>query len=304
MNPIEIILLSKTFRGRRKQFVKALTELNLTVAEGEVFGFLGPNGAGKSTTIKTLMGQISPSSGAALLFGRPAGPPVARLNVGYLPENPAFYDFLTASEYLDLVGRVFGMQKSTIRLESERVLELFDLVEAAKRPIKGYSKGMVQRLGLAQALLHDPDLYILDEPMSGLDPVGRALVKQIMIDLKGKGKTIFFSTHVIADVEAVCDRVGIIAQGQLKAENSVEEILEQGIEGYSIRLVEPVPNELNQYLPEDATADHRELYVPRKDFTHVIGQLEACGCLVSNVEPNRKSLEDFFLKVIDSPETL
>jgi len=304
MNPIEIVSLSKTFRGKRKQLVNALVELNLTVAEGEVFGFLGPNGAGKSTTIKTLMGQISPSSGAALLFGEPAGPPVARLNIGYLPENPAFYDFLTASEYLDLVGRVFGMQKSTIRLESERVLDLFGLAEAAKRPIKGYSKGMVQRLGLAQALLHDPDLYILDEPMSGLDPVGRALVKRIMSDLKGKGKTIFFSTHVIADVEAVCDRVGIIARGQLKAENSVEEILEQGIEGYSIRLVEPAPDEFKQYLAEGAMVDQRELYVPRKDFTHVIGQLEALSCQVSNVEPNRRSLEDFFLKVIDLPETL
>ena len=304
MNPIEIVSLSKTFRGKRKQVVKALTELNLTVAEGEVFGFLGPNGAGKSTTIKTLMGQISPSSGTALLFGEPAGPPVARLNIGYLPENPAFYNFLTAAEYLDLVGRIFGMQKSTIRLESERVLNLFGLAEAAKRPIKGYSKGMVQRLGLAQALLHDPDLYILDEPMSGLDPVGRALVKQIMIDLKGKGKTIFFSTHVIADVEAVCDRVGIISRGQLKAENSVEEILEQGIEGYRIRLVEPAPDVFKEYLPESAIADPRELYVPRKDFTHVIGQLEASGCQVSNVEPNRKSLEDFFLNIIDSPGTL
>jgi len=304
MNPIEIISLSKTYRGKRKQFVKALIELNLAVAEGEVFGFLGPNGAGKSTTIKTLVGQISPSSGAALLFGEPTGPPAARQNIGYLPENPAFYDFLTALEYLELVGRVFGMQKSTIRLESERVLELFGLAEAAKRPIKGYSKGMVQRLGLAQALLHDPDLYILDEPMSGLDPVGRAMVKQIMIDLKGKGKTIFFSTHVIADVEAVCDRVGIIARGQLKAENSVEEILEQGIEGYSIRLVESAPDEFKKYLAEGAMVDQRELYVTRKDFTHVIGQLETYRCQVINVEPNRRSLEDFFLKVIDSPESL
>ncbi len=160
---------------------------------------------------------------------------------------------------------------------------------------------MVQRLGLAQTLLHDPDLFILDEPMSGLDPVGRALIKEIMIQLKKEGKTIFFSTHVIADVEAVCDRVGIIVRGELKTENSVEEILEQGIEGYIIRLAAPAPDEIRKYLNQNSPLNKHELYVSREDFNDLISQVESTNCQVSMIEPRRKSLEDFFLKVVGLP---
>lgn len=301
MFPIEITQLSKTFRGKKWKSVAAISDLSLQVSAGEVFGFLGPNGAGKSTTIKTLMGQIRPSRGSVCLFGQQVGSAKARSRVGYLPENPAFYDYLNAFEYLELVGRAFKIPTDEIKRESLRVLEMMDLAGAARRPIKGYSKGMVQRLGLAQTLLHDPDLYILDEPMSGLDPVGRALVKETMIRLKKQGKTIFFSTHVIADVEAVCDRVGIIVQGQLRAENSVEEILEQGIEGYVVRLTDPVPDEFRGYLIQDLPLNKHELYVVREDFNYVMGQVESLNCRVSMVEPRRKSLEDFFLKVIGLP---
>ena len=302
MSPIEITHLSKTFRGKKWKNVDAISDLSLQVSAGEVFGFLGPNGAGKSTTIKTLMGQIRPSLGSVCLFGQQVGSAKARSRVGYLPENPAFYDYLNAFEYLELVGRAFKMSTGEIKRESLRVLEMMDLAGAARRPIKGYSKGMVQRLGLAQTLLHDPDLYILDEPMSGLDPVGRALVKETMTRLKKQGKTIFFSTHVIADVEAVCDRVGIIVQGQLKAENSVEEILEQGIEGYIVRLAAPAPDKLRGYLRQDSLLKQCELYASCEDFNYVMGQVEALNCQVSMVEPQRKSLEDFFLKIVGSSE--
>ena len=298
MNPIEIHQLTKTFRGRRGRQVEALRNLTLRVGEAEVVGFLGPNGAGKSTTIKTLMGQIRPTSGTALLFGELTGAAHARLQVGYLPENPAFYSFLTAREYLDLVGRTFVMGRAAILRESQRVLELLDLTEAANRPIRGYSKGMVQRLGLAQALLHDPALYILDEPMSGLDPVGRALVKDLMLDLKRQGKTVFFSTHVIADVEAVCDRVAIVAKGELRAESTVNEIMTAGIDGYVVRLAQAPPLELREYLSSYATAAETDLYVPCHQLDLFLRQLDRTNCSIQMIEPRRRSLEDFFLKII------
>jgi len=298
MTPIAIEQLSKFFRGKRGRQVEALRSLSLTVKQSEVVGFLGPNGAGKSTTIKILMGQIPPSSGCAKLFGKEVGTSESRRDVGYLPENPSFYNFLTALEYLDLVGRSFGMTDSAIRRETDRVLELLALTDAAKRPIRGYSKGMVQRLGLAQTLLHDPELYVLDEPMSGLDPVGRALVKELMLDLKRKGKTIFFSTHVIADVEAVCDRVAIVSQGELRAENTVKEIASIGIAGYTIQLEEIPPPGLARYLVGNSETQTNDIYVPREDFGPVMQEVEEAGCGVRLVEPQRKSLEDFFLEII------
>jgi ABC-2 type transport system ATP-binding protein len=298
MNPIEIENLTKTFRGKKGRRVEALKNLTLSVSRGEVFGFLGPNGAGKSTTIKTLLGQIRPTDGSASLFGKPVGHHAARRNVGYLPENPSFYDYLTAREFLDLVGRTHGMPVAEVRRKTDTVLEKLSLEEASKRPIKGFSKGMIQRLGIAQTLLHDPDLYILDEPMSGLDPVGRALVKDLMVDLKSRGKTIFFSTHVISDVEAVCDRVAIVVQGELRAENAVRELVSEGITGYQVRLEQIPPAELNDYLAGDASGGQGLLYVPRHQFNVFMRKVDQLNCVVHLIEPQRNSLEDFFLKTI------
>jgi ABC-2 type transport system ATP-binding protein len=299
MKPIEAEGLSKTFRGKRGRRVIALDDLCVSVAEGEVFGFLGPNGAGKSTTIKTLVGQISPSAGKASLFGHPTGSAGARMRVGYLPENPALYDFLTAWEYLELVGRTFGMPRTDIRFESERVLETMVLTEAANRQIRGYSKGMVQRLGLAQTLLHDPDLYILDEPMSGLDPVGRALVKQLMLDLKERGKTLFFSTHVIADVESVCNRVGIIAAGRMQAVYNVAEVLKSGIEGYSVQ-ASGCPTDVFLDFSIDKREDGRwHAIVPSERFQEFMERLFINKGRVEFVEPQRRSLEALFLDIVD-----
>jgi len=295
---ISVEKLSKEYRGKRRQKVEALKNLSLAVAPGEVYGFLGPNGAGKSTTIKIIVGQIRPTKGQAAIFGEPAGSCQSRHKIGYLPENPALYDFLTAREYLAMVGRCFQMSPKSLKTESERALDLLDLQSAANRPIRGYSKGMVQRLALAQALLHDPELYILDEPMSGLDPVGRVLVKEIMQDLKRRGKTVFFSTHVIADVEAVCDRVAIVANGELRAESAVNEIIAAGIDGYMVRLVDAPLAGLDNYRVE-STSGSTTLLVPCQDFTVVMRHLEQAGCQIQMIEPHRKSLEDFFLKMID-----
>jgi ABC-2 type transport system ATP-binding protein len=215
----------------------------------------------------------------------PVGDPQAKKHVGYLPENPAFYDFLTAREYLRFVGQVFSMEAQRLAVETARVLELLDLHQAADRPIRGFSKGMVQRLGMAQALLHDPDLYILDEPMSGLDPMGRALVKEIIKDLKQRGKSVFFSTHITADVEVVCDRVGIVSGGQLLACDNVASILEGGIEGYEV-----------QVNRADGTTD--EFFSDRSVLEETLRAIWAQGATIQRIEPKRKGLEAFFLDVI------
>jgi len=298
MNAIEISNLSKSFKGKKGSRVAALKNLDLTVNQGEIFGFLGPNGAGKSTTIKTLMGLIRPSSGSARLLGAEISSPAARLKVGFLPENPSFYDYLTAEEYLNFVGQTFKISGAILPERVTHALKLLELWDARKRAIRGYSKGMVQRLGLAQTILHDPDLYILDEPMSGLDPVGRALVKDLMLDLKRRGKTIFFSTHVIADVEAVCDRVAILVKGELRAENVVSELMSEGIVGYVIRLEQTIPVELQEFMTETAAIEKGDLYVPRKQFNLFMNKVDRLGCTVHLIEPKRNSLEDFFLKII------
>jgi len=284
MNALEIVKLSKSYLGKRLKRVDALQDLSLEVRTGEVFGFLGPNGAGKSTTIKTVMGQVKPTVGHATIFGRPATESSSRLRVGYLPENPSFYDFLTGREYLYFVGNTFSLNNSTITEQSEHVLELLELTHAADRPIKGYSKGMVQRLGLAQAMLHDPDLYILDEPMSGLDPLGRALVKEIIKNLKQQGKTIFFSTHITADIEVVCDRVGIIARGKLMAVDTVENILQSGIEGYQIQV--------------SRHGHVEELLVAKDRLKDFMAELVSSDAVVERIEPKRKDMEAFFLDIV------
>ncbi len=298
MLPIDIENLSKTYSVKRGRKVLALDNLTLQVDQGEILGFLGPNGSGKSTTIKTLVGQIRATQGKASIFGQPVRDSNCRQRVGYLPENPAFYDFLTSHQYLDLVGSTFGMDANHLRTESDRVLDLLDLHHADRRPIRSYSKGMVQRLGLAQALLHDPDLYILDEPMSGLDPLGRALVKQIIVDLKHRGKTVFFSTHVTADVEAVCDRVAVIVSGKLQAVNLVSELLEKGIEGYVIQLSggsEQLCAGFEMNLREDSL---REVFVQRRDLNRFMGDVSRDNGEILLMEPRRRDLEQFFLDIV------
>lgn len=286
MNAVEVVELSKSYPGKKFGKVAALNDLSFEVHTGEVFGFLGPNGAGKSTTIKILMGLLRPGCGSVSIMGEPVQNPQSRRRVGYLPENPAFYDFLTAREYLEFVGRTFAMPGEKIKLESDRVLSLLDLTSAADRPLRGYSKGMVQRLGLAQAMLHDPDLYILDEPMSGLDPVGRSLVKEIIKDLKSRGKTVFFSTHITADIEVVCDRVGIVSGGRLRAVDSVSNIMRSGVEGYQLLVSRGGVEE--------------ELLVDKAQLQQKLAELFASGAVIERIEPVRKDMEAFFLEMLGS----
>jgi ABC-2 type transport system ATP-binding protein len=223
---IETKGISKIFKGDlRSKPVKALDCLDVKIEEGEVFGFLGPNGAGKSTFIKILLNLIYPDSGIASILGKDVGDKNVRKNVGYLPENPYFYDYLTAEELLWFAGRTSGMLNTDIKHKTDMLLARINLQQAKKRQIRTYSKGMVQRAGLAMALIHDPKIIILDEPMNGLDPIGRKMVVDLILELKSAGKTIFFSSHILTDIERLCDRAGIIVNGRLRLVDTLENLL-------------------------------------------------------------------------------
>src|SRR5213594_4291979 len=205
----------------------AVKDLHLGVRAGEVFGFLGPNGAGKTTTMNVLLGFVNATSGEARLFGVNVREPIARQRIGYLPESTYYYKFLTAEELLRFYARIFGTPRAETEKRIDHLLKLVELESARKRPIKQYSKGMQQRVGLAQALINNPDLLLLDEPTSGLDPLGRMKVREIIQRLKNDGKTVFFSSHELGEVETVCDRVAIISQGELKVEGPVSKLVLQ-----------------------------------------------------------------------------
>jgi ABC-2 type transport system ATP-binding protein len=230
MEPIvETRNLRVEFRAQNSGQTKkvAVNDLNLSIRAGEVFGFLGPNGAGKTTTMNVLLGFVNATSGAAFLFGVDVREPIARQRIGYLPELTYYYKFLTAEELLRFYARIFGIPRAEADRRIDQLLKLVELDSARKRPIKTYSKGMQQRVGLAQALINNPDLLILDEPTSGLDPLGRMKVREIIQRLKNEGKTVFFSSHELGEVETVCDRVAIISQGELKVEGRVTDLVEK-----------------------------------------------------------------------------
>jgi ABC-2 type transport system ATP-binding protein len=217
------------YRSRElKQATKiALKGLNLRVNAGEVFGFLGPNGAGKTTMMNVLLGYVNPSGGEAFLFDVNVREPIARQRIGYLPELTYYYKFLTAEELLRFYARIFGIPKAETEKRIDQLLKLVELDHARKRPIRTYSKGMQQRAGLAQALINNPDLLLLDEPTSGLDPLGRMKVREIIQRLRNEGKTVFFSSHELGEVETVCDRIAILHEGELKIEGRVSDLVRQ-----------------------------------------------------------------------------
>jgi ABC-2 type transport system ATP-binding protein len=226
MPAIEILGLEKTYKVGfwRKRPKRALHPLHLTVEEGEIFGFLGPNGAGKTTTLKLLMGLVFPTAGTARLLGRDWTDPEVKAQIGFLPEQPYFYDYLTAHELLDYYGQLSGVPGKDRKRRIDEVLQRVGLTDVKGVQLRKFSKGMLQRVGIAQAILHDPKLVFFDEPMSGLDPMGRREVRDLMEQLKHEGKTVFFSTHILSDAEALCDRVAIIHQGELKGVGAVADL--------------------------------------------------------------------------------
>ncbi len=292
--------LTKIYKGKKGKEVQALRSLNLEIYEGEVFGFLGPNGAGKSTTIKLLMGLIFPDRGRFFINGIEGSDISYKKFIGYLPENPSFYDYLTGEELLNFVGRNFEMDTATIKKETERLLKLLDLNDARKRPIRSYSKGMVQRLGLAQALIHDPQILILDEPMSGLDPLGRILVKELILELKRKGKTIFMSTHILNDIEALCDRVGIIVKGELKTVVTIDDLLIKGITGYTVSFKQLSPKLAEELKPLGARETAKYVYfIPSEKLHQALAIINTqADAMIQFIEPQRKTLEEVFKEIL------
>lgn len=302
---VKVDQLSKVFRvgfwGRR---VKAVDNLSLEVRRGEVFGFLGPNGAGKTTTLKMLMGLIYPTSGQAWLFDKEIGDQDARRRLGFLPESPYFYDYLTGREFLRFYGHLFGLRGESL---DRRVTELLDMVgmsHARDLQLRKFSKGMLQRVGIAQALINDPELVVLDEPMSGLDPVGRKEIRDLILRLKDSGKTIFFSSHILHDAEMLCDRVAIIMKGKMVACGRVSELIEKG-GTHSVELVvEGLGSEgLTRLQPlSDRVVLHgTRALVALKGHEQVGSALDvirsARAHLISLV-PHKSSLEDLFMEEV------
>ena len=237
---IKIENLNKWYRKGLRSSKPAVKDLDLNVESGEVFGFLGPNGAGKSTVIKILMDFIRPSSGTVSIDGHSVADPSTRRLIGYLPENPFFYDHLTAEEILSFGGQAAHMPKAGIVVRSDELLQRLDLFHVKKQRLRTYSKGMVQRTGLALSLIHNPKICILDEPMSGLDPLGRRLVADLILDMRKNGQTVFFSSHILSDIERVCDRVGILNHGRLLYCGDVKDLLSNagGLEQAFVEMIE------------------------------------------------------------------
>ncbi len=279
-----------------------LAGLDLEVQSNEVFGYLGANGAGKTTTIKVLVGLIAADGGSAEIFGRPAGDARAREKLGYAPENPYFYEYLTATETLDFYARLFGIPRPERRRRAAELLERVGLAAAAGRRARQFSKGMLQRLGLAQAMVNDPQVYILDEPMTGLDPVGRYEIRQLILELKERGKTIFFSSHILADVEAICDRAAVLHEAKLVSCGTLSELLSSRTVGVEITLASVIP-ELEKQLSTGATSARREgelLHLAADDEDaggKLLARAVAGGATVKRYVPTRESLEDYFLRV-------
>ena len=298
--------LTKTFDvGVRRRRVHAVDDLTLVVEEGEIFGFVGPNGAGKTTTIKMLMGLIFPTRGKAWIFDAAIPSNESKKRIGYLPEHPAYYDFLTGREALRFFAELAEVPRAEAARRCDELLALVGLEDAAERPLRKYSKGMQQRLGIAQALVSDPAFVVLDEPMSGLDPIGRRDMRDLILDLKRRGKTVFFSTHILPDVESLCDRVGVIVGGKLRDVGRLDDLLSARVRSVELgavvpeaarhavargRVVVSAGERMTLAFDDEASADA------------AVRALLAAGGRVTSLTPQRETLEDFFMRRLAEDE--
>jgi ABC-2 type transport system ATP-binding protein len=301
---IEIEGLTKDFQigFLRKRPLRALHGLNLAVEKGEVFGFLGPNGAGKTTTLKILLNLIRPTAGEARILGEPVTSTSLHRKIGYLPENPYFYDYLTPEELLVFIGKLFGMRQPALGAKVSGLLEMVGLQDARRQQLRKFSKGMVQRIGLAQAMINDPEVIFLDEPMSGLDPLGRREVRRAILALKQNGTTVFFSSHILPDVEALCDRVAIMNGGNLQQVGALHEILKMKIEAHEIVLagIRAVDAGLRPICEEIIPmGDRLQLRAnSQQQVESILSYALAQGASLVSVNPVRPSLEDYFFSQV------
>jgi ABC-2 type transport system ATP-binding protein len=279
----------------------SLENLNLQVESGEVFGFLGPNGAGKSTTIKLLMRLIFPTSGRARILGKSIEDVSTHQVVGYLPEQPYFYDYLTAAELLDYFARFHRLTASDRRERIERMLKKVGLETAKRIQLRKYSKGMLQRVGMAQAILHEPEVVVLDEPMSGLDPLGRREVRDIILELKREGRTVLFSTHILSDAEMLCDRVGVIVGGKLRGVGAPGEMV--GMRTQGMEILFEVEGTAKKFALMDRAARTGERYrveVSEGELYGALNELNSVGARILSVAQIKPTLEDFFMHLVEA----
>ncbi len=286
----------------RRRAYRALDRLTLDIEPGEVFGFLGPNGAGKTTTLKLLMQLIYPTSGRAEILGRPVGDLAARHRIGYLPENPSFYDYLTAEELLDYFGQLFGYRAADRRARVAALLDRVGIGAERRIQLRKFSKGMIQRVGIAQALLNDPEVIFLDEPMSGLDPLGRRDVRTLILELRDQGRTVFFSSHILADAEALCRRVAVVVGGRLAATGRLSDILAFEVRGWELVVSNLTPEVLARVTPvvRRATEISPGRYTLELSLDQspdrILADLSAAGAMLISLNPVRDTLEDFFMQ--------
>jgi ABC-2 type transport system ATP-binding protein len=308
---VQIEHLSKVFRvgfwGRR---VTAVDQLSLDVQRGEVFGFLGPNGAGKTTTLKMLMGLIYPTSGRAWILGHPVGDRAAKAKLGFLPESPYFYEYLSSREFLNFYGHLFGLWGKGLNRRVDELLELVGMTHARDLQLRKFSKGMLQRVGIAQALINEPELVVLDEPMSGLDPVGRKEVRDLIFRLKESGKTVLFSSHILHDAELLCDRVAMILKGKLVACGHVSDLIERGTTQQVEMVIDRLSPEGLAHLRalDGKVAMHGErVLVALKSQRQVDEALEiirSAKAKLISLTPHKASLEDLFIREVKAEQTV
>lgn len=300
---LRIVGLAKTYRlGLTGNVTRmALAPLDLTVRRGEIFGYLGPNGSGKTTTLKILMGLVRADAGSVEVLGLNHADPAWRRRAGYLPEHPYFYDYLTPAEYLEYAGRLLGLSRGEIAQRSQELLRLVGLSEARDEPMRRFSKGMVQRLGLAQALVNDPEIVFLDEPMSGLDPIGRHLVRNIILGLRERGKTVFFSTHILPDAETLCDRLALLRSGRLLKVGRLDEILAIDVSHFEVLASGGGPELKQAAVTAGANltgemGERWRMHVDEPRLPAVVAAVSAGGGRVLGVQPVRESLEEYFFR--------
>ena len=299
---LEVKGLRKVFHiGFFRKRVEAVRNASFTVKRGEIFGLLGPNGAGKTTTIKSVLRLIFPTEGEITIFGRAVSDREATKRIGYMPENPYVYQYLKPLEFLDLCGRLTGIPKTERRDRAEAMVDKVGLRHAVDRPIGKFSKGMMQRVGLAQALLHEPELLVLDEPMSGLDPIGRKEVRDVLLEQRARGRTLLFTSHILSDVELLCDRVVIMQRGEIKSEGRVHELLESSERRVEIRL-SGASSSLKESLGSrglvvDEGDGHLTLQAEGQATVDEILRISnAAGARLDALVPERQSLESLFLR--------
>jgi ABC-2 type transport system ATP-binding protein len=299
---IEILGLTKDYPVGfwRPKMRRSLDNLSFEVREGEVFGFLGPNGAGKTTTMKLLMGLIFPTSGTARIRGRSIDDIGMHTEIGYLPEQPYFYDYLTARELLNYYAQFSNYSASERRERVEKNLERVGLSAAGDVQLRNFSKGMLQRVGIAQAILHDPPVVILDEPMSGLDPVGRREVRDIILDLRKQGRTVFFSTHILSDAEMLCDRVAVLASGKLQGVGAPREVVTLQAQAMEILIETREGRALPAALAGQSTriGPRTRITVPEQQLYSVLEELRGCEARILSVSPVHPTLEDYFFTLV------